>query len=104
MTYAGRPGLLRASSRKPAGSERVEEQPDGAWAVRSVPGAAATKTYRCPGCDHEIALGLAHVVAWRTDALGAAAGAEERRHWHSACWRARSRRSGRPTRKRRPRT
>ncbi|EFV13116.2 hypothetical protein HMPREF9336_02035 [Segniliparus rugosus ATCC BAA-974] len=60
----------------------------------SVPGAKATKVYRCPGCDHEIRVGEPHLVAW--SAFDAAAG--ERRHWHRACWQARERRS--PTRRR----
>ena len=79
--------------------ERTEEHPDGTWVVRSITGAAAVKTYRCPGCDQLIATGLPHVVAWQEDSFY---GVEDRRHWHTACWRARSRRSGRPARKRRP--
>jgi hypothetical protein len=55
--------------------------PDGDWTIRTVTGQAATKAYRCPGCDHEIAPGTPHVVAWPPDDL------EQRRHWHSACWR-----------------
>jgi hypothetical protein len=41
----------------------------------------AVKTYRCPGCDHEIAKGLGHEVVMPRDAP------HERRHWHSGCWR-----------------
>jgi hypothetical protein len=41
----------------------------------------ATKTYRCPGCDHEISPGLGHEVVVPVTAP------DERRHWHSACWR-----------------
>jgi hypothetical protein len=68
----------------------VEEGPDGEWVVRAVAGAAAVKTYRCPGCDHEIRPGAAHVVAWRPGAEA------DRRHWHTPCFRARSqRRTGR---------
>lgn len=64
----------------------VESGPDGDWFVRVVTGEAAAKTYRCPGCDHEIGPGVPHVVAWR-------AGEEDlRRHWHRPCWRARDRR------------
>lgn len=62
--------------------------------VRTVPGSQATKFYRCPGCDHEIRPGVAHVVAWPEAELG---GADERRHWHNGCWNARSRRG--PTRR-----
>ena len=72
---------------------RVEYGPSGTdgdrYVVRTVPGSRATKTYRCPGCDHEIAPGVAHIVAWSADALG---GADDRRHWHTGCW------SGRGTR------
>lgn len=63
-----------------------ERAPDGDWVVRQITAAAAVKTYRCPGCDHEIAAGVAHVVAWRV-------GEEDhRRHWHTPCWQARLRR------------
>jgi len=51
---------------------------------------AATKTYRCPGCDHEVPPGMAHVVAWPADD---ADGLQDRRHWHTGCWRARDRRA-----------
>ena len=64
------------------GPERMESGPDGDWVVRAVPGSAATKTYRCPGCDQEIAAGTAHVVVWPAFTRGVA----ERRHWHRACW------------------
>ncbi|MEU5843897.1 ATP/GTP-binding protein [Rhodococcus sp. NPDC047139] len=77
---------------------RTENGPAGAegerFTVRTVPGSRATKPYRCPGCDHEIAPGTPHVVAWPTDALG---GAEDRRHWHNGCWSGRGTR--RPTRR-----
>ncbi|MCW4354610.1 ATP/GTP-binding protein [Hoyosella sp. YIM 151337] len=58
---------------------------DDDYAVRTVTGAAATKTYRCPGCDQTIAVGTPHVVAWPIST----GGASERRHWHSGCWKAR---------------
>ncbi|HZC42308.1 MAG TPA: ATP/GTP-binding protein [Streptosporangiaceae bacterium] len=64
------------------GPERIEAWPDGEWVVRPVPGAAAEKTYRCPGCDQEIRPGTGHVVAWPAGTPGLAG----RRHWHSACW------------------
>lgn len=56
-------------------------RPAADWTVRPVAGQAATKVYRCPGCDHEIALNTPHVVAWPPDSI------DQRRHWHSACWR-----------------
>ncbi len=75
------------------GSHRVEEWAGADWAVRQVSGAAATKPYRCPGCDHEVRVGSPHVVVWPLDA-----GAGDRRHWHTVCWSARERRG--PTRRR----
>jgi hypothetical protein len=49
--------------------------------VRHVQPYEAVKTYRCPGCDHEIPPGQGHevVVPLATPA--------ERRHWHTGCWR-----------------
>lgn len=73
------------------GYDRIESGPDGReWAVRAVTGRAAAKLYRCPGCDHEIRSGLPHVVVWPADEYGA--GIHDRRHWHTPCWAARSRR------------
>lgn len=63
------------------------------WRVRQIPGPAAVKTYRCPGCDHEIRPGVPHLVVWPLDGLPGSGSAEaDRRHWHTACWRARDRR------------
>ncbi len=70
------------------GAERREEWAGEVWVVRSVPGAAAGKAYRCPGCQQQIRAGTPHVVAWAAahpDAAG-------RRHWHTSCWAARDRR------------
>jgi hypothetical protein len=78
-----------------SGWAHSESGQDGDWLVRTVPGAHATKTYRCPGCDHEIRPGTPHVVVWPADETGSVA---DRRHWHRACWDARGRR--RPTRRR----
>ena len=71
------------------GYEHMESSRDGDWSVRRIPPGAATKTYRCPGCDHEIRPGVAHVVAWPADERGDLA---DRRHWHIGCWHARDRR------------
>jgi hypothetical protein len=71
------------------GTAIAEEGPDGSWLVRAITGEAATKTYRCPGCDQEIRPGVPHVVAWRPGAE------EDRRHWHRPCWSARLRRGAR---------
>ena len=40
----------------------------------------ARKTYRCPGCDQDIAPGTGHVVVVPRLAP------EDRRHWHRPCW------------------
>ncbi|WP_213456087.1 hypothetical protein [Rhizomonospora bruguierae] len=74
------------------GVQAVQAWSDGEWLVRAIPGKASVKTYRCPGCQQEVAPGVAHVVAWPADGRG---DATDRRHWHSGCWRSRDRR--RPT-------
>jgi hypothetical protein len=73
---------------------RIETGPDGHdFEVVPIPGARAVKTYRCPGCDHEIRSGTAQVAVWRVeDADG-----DDRRHWHTSCWRNRATRG--PTRR-----
>lgn len=70
----------------------VEQHPDGEWVVQRVTGSAATKAYRCPGCDQEIRPATPHVVAFPAEDLG---GIEHRRHWHTPCWGARDRRGPR---------
>ncbi|MCV7193936.1 hypothetical protein [Mycolicibacterium brumae] len=80
----------------PRSSPRTEIGADGRdYQVRVVAGSGAVKTYRCPGCDHEIRPGVAHVVVWPSD--GGDAGVEDRRHWHTPCWQNRATRS--PTRR-----
>ncbi|MGC0422959.1 hypothetical protein ABIA38_008504 [Embleya sp. AB8] len=69
------------------GFEERESGADGDWLVRPISGQAATKTYRCPGCDHEIPPGVPHLVAWSADGR-----VEERRHWHRPCWNSRGHR------------
>ncbi len=62
--------------------------------VRHVQPYQAVKSYRCPGCDHDIRPGEGHedVVPVDDPSL--------RRHWHTGCWhrastrQARRRRSG----------
>lgn len=61
------------------------------YMVRPLSGSSSTKSYRCPGCDQEVAPGTPHVVVWRDDDLGAT----DRRHWHTTCWAARERRGPR---------
>lgn len=53
--------------------------------VRQVQG---DKPYRCPGCDHEVRSGLSHLV------VVPLADPDERRHWHTECWRSELRRRG----------
>ena len=75
---------------------RVETGPDGHdYEVRPVAPARALKTYRCPGCDHEIRSNTAHVVVWLAD-FGEVA-VDDRRHWHTPRWAHRATRG--PTRK-----
>ncbi|MCV7283539.1 hypothetical protein H7J88_28265 [Mycolicibacterium flavescens] len=75
---------------------RVETGPDGYdYEVRPVPAARAVKTYRCPGCDHEIRPQTAHLVVLPAD-MGENA-VDERRHWHTPCWTHRATRG--PTRR-----
>lgn len=58
--------------------------------MRTVAGAAAAKPYRCPGCDQIIVTGAPHVVVWPDlPSLGSTSPIEERRHWHTGCWRRR---------------
>ncbi|MEV8637069.1 ATP/GTP-binding protein [Streptosporangium sp. NPDC051023] len=83
----------RAAPARPVGGsvpgvDQVEEWPDGDWHVRRVTGSGADKVYRCPGCDQEIRSGLPHLVSWPAWS----GGEEERRHWHTVCWRNRVRR------------
>lgn len=75
-----------------ASMPRVETDAQGREStVRRVRGSA--KSYRCPGCDQMIPPNTPHVVAWSNDNfMGAQAGMDERRHWHSSCWEARGRR------------
>lgn len=71
------------------GLVRRETHADGEWFVRMVVGRAPARRYRCPGCQQEFDGTVAHVVAWPADGLG---GLEDRRHWHTPCWRSRARR------------
>ena len=63
------------------GVERLVTSSDGQWSVRHITTTGAVKTYRCPGCDHEIRKGVSHLVVVPHDDVG------ERRHWHTECWR-----------------
>lgn len=76
-------------------NERVELYDGEEYVVRAVTGSAARRAYTCPGCHQQIRPATPHVVAWpvvpRSFARDAE-GLDERRHWHTACWRARHRR------------
>lgn len=55
--------------------------------VQAMSADAANKDYLCPGCNQQIRPGTAHLVVWpRLASFGAGAAVEERRHWHTACW------------------
>lgn len=71
---------------RPDFAAAVEAHGDQEWLVRPVAGAAAVKTYRCPGCDQPIPPGTPHLVAWPPE------DPDHRRHWHRPCWNARDRR------------
>jgi hypothetical protein len=74
---------------RPLGSSHATSalKRDGRWIVRSISGAAASKVYRCPGCNAEIPPGTPHVVVWPdTPGLFSGSAVEERRHWHTSCW------------------
>lgn len=75
----------------PLRPEVVTGAPPG-WQARAIRAQGAVKEYRCPGCNHEIRLGTAHVVAWRD------ADEEHRRHWHRGCWQTHLRATGRSPR------
>ncbi|MCX6458963.1 MAG: hypothetical protein NTZ03_01505 [Actinobacteria bacterium] len=73
------------------GLRTYETHSDGEWIVQKITGSSATKTYRCPGCDHEIRPATPHVVAWPSG-LSSEDAVDDRRHWHTPCWNARARR------------
>ncbi|WP_264027912.1 hypothetical protein [Mycolicibacterium pyrenivorans] len=92
---SGAAGPKRHSESPLPATRRIEVGADGFdYEVRPVPASRASKAYRCPGCDHEIRPGTAHVVAWPAEGPD---NVEERRHWHSPCWTHRATRG--PTRR-----
>ncbi|MSO37340.1 MAG: hypothetical protein EXQ69_03725 [Acidimicrobiia bacterium] len=60
--------------------------PDSEITVHHMQPYQAVKTYRCPGCDHEIGVGIGHEVVVPLDAT------DLRRHWHTGCWQQEERR------------
>lgn len=67
---------------------RVEHRRGYEWHVQPMSPANAVKDYSCPGCGGTIGRGVAHVVVWRADSIFGDRAIEDRRHWHTACWRA----------------
>lgn len=94
----GRRRAARKRSPGPAplpAPRRIEVGPDGYdYEVRPVSAARAVKTYRCPGCDHEIRPNTGHLVVWPAETSG---DSDDRRHWHTPCWTHRATRG--PTRR-----
>ena len=81
--------------RLPSWMTDVQSHPDGDWHVHAISGAAATKSYRCPGCQQLIPPGTPHLVAWPVDDPSwTATAVDARRHWHSSCWQRWSTRGG----------
>lgn len=88
--------MPRRNRRDPGYFEQPEAPPARAdappWAaapgfdVRHVGG---QRVYRCPGCDHEIRAGVWHLVVVPTGVP------DDRRHWHTECWKRELRRIGR---------
>jgi hypothetical protein len=75
--------------RVPAVTREHDWTEPGGIEVRHVQPYQADKTYRCPGCDHEIRPGEGHKVVIPLDAP------EDRRHWHTGCWHREERRRAR---------
>ena len=79
----------------PLGGRVTQQTSDGDFLVRTVPGAAARKPYRCPGCQQVIPVGTAHLVVWPVeDPSWVQSAADSRRHWHTPCWQRRAARGG----------
>jgi hypothetical protein len=77
------------------GGQETQRTPDGVFLVSTIPGHAARKSYRCPGCQQVIAVGTAHLVVWPADDPSWVESAVDgRRHWHRSCWHRRSTRGG----------
>ena len=71
-----------------SGIRRAETKRGARYIVQPISEKNAQKTYTCPGCQLTIPPGQAHVVAWEDESLmGSQRAIEDRRHWHSHCWR-----------------
>jgi hypothetical protein len=78
------PRKNRRAPDEPIGPVRRPQSDADVWAL--VPGfdirrLAVDKPYRCPGCDHMIVAGAWHLVVVPQD------DPDDRRHWHTECWR-----------------
>jgi len=72
------------------GAARTEHRAGAEWHVQPISPRNAAKEYVCPGCGGTVSAGVAHVVVWRADSIfGDERALEDRRHWHTGCWRAR---------------
>ncbi len=71
----------------PAPGRPVGERVEDGYVVRAVAGTASARPYRCPGCDQELTAASPHLVVWPDGRP------DDRRHWHTACWSARGRRT-----------
>ncbi len=77
----GRHNRRRVDDVRPLSAGYASRRRVGDFVVQNVPGAQATKTYVCPGCNQNIGVGVAHLVAWSDRD-----GPDARRHWHSPCF------------------
>ncbi|MGH2682493.1 MAG: hypothetical protein ACRDIX_04580 [Actinomycetota bacterium] len=82
---AARDRLSPEPSRPPLGVAPVWAQREG-FTVRQVTG---SKPYRCPGCQQPIRAAVQHLVVVPDR------DPDDRRHWHTECWRRELRRLGR---------
>lgn len=71
----------RPTATRPLSAGYAGRRREGDYIVQPVTGGQAGKPYICPGCNQQIAVGVAHVVAWSEFD-----GPEYRRHWHTPCW------------------
>ena len=71
-----------------AGVTRIERRGGAEWHVQPMSAAGAVKDYVCPGCGGAVVQGTAHLVVWRSDSIFGDRAIEDRRHWHTGCWRA----------------
>ena len=93
---SGRKSKRRGQTYQPLDMERLASVPRVVtrggidYHVQRLSGSGADtggKTYVCPGCNHSVNAGSAHVVAWPVAApFGVDVGVGARRHWHTSCW------------------